>query len=130
MKFLKKKNISNKKSDFEEIIDYPHHIKILNKNNFNDFINHYPLTVVDFWAPWCKPCKNMTPRIRRLSSIYKGKLAFGKINVYKNNEISKQYKIMSIPNLTFFRSGKIIKSITGLRNISEIKDIIDNLLKN
>ena len=71
----------------------------------------------------------MAPRIRRLSSIYKGKLAFGKIDVSKNNEISKKYKIMNIPNLTFFRSGKIIKSITGLRNISEIKDIIDDLLK-
>ena len=128
LKLFIKKYSTNKKSNCNNI-DYPNHIKILNKNNFNDFINHYPLTVIDFWAPWCKPCKDMSPRMRRLSILYKGKLAFGKIDISKYNEISKQYKIMSIPNLIFFRSGKKIKSITGLRNISEIKEIIEDLLK-
>ena len=104
MKFLRRNSNKNSKNNYN--IKYPDHIKILNKNNFNDFINHYPMSIIDFWAPWCKPCKNMNPRIRRLSILYKGKLAFGKLDISKYKDISKKYKIMSIPNLTFFKSGK------------------------
>ena len=102
MNIFKRKNSKDKKSETKEIIKYPDHIKNLDKKNFNDFISQYPLSIIEFWAPWCAPCKTMIPRIRRLSVLYKGKIAFGKIDISKNQEISKKYDILSIPQIIFF----------------------------
>ena len=102
--FLKKKKNYNENSI--PSIDWPDHIITLEEKNFNDFIEKYPFSIVDFWAPWCKPCKSMSPRLRRLSKIYKGKIAFGKFNTQKNQDITKKYNIMGIPNLIIFNYGK------------------------
>ena len=84
---------------------------------------------MDFWAPWCAPCQIIAPRVRRLSKIYKGKVAFGKLDTQKNQDIAKQYKIMGIPHLAFFSYGKKISSITGVKSVGDIKNVIDDLLK-
>ena len=118
---------SNQKS--HSVKEWPDHVLTLEGNNFNKFIEKYPLSMVDFWAPWCAPCKAMAPRLRRLSKIYKGKVAFGKLDIQKNKDIVKQYKITGIPHLAFFSYGKKITSITGLKSVGEIKDIIDDLYK-
>lgn len=109
--------------------DWPDYVVTLEGKNFNEFIQRYPLSLVDFWAPWCAPCKVIAPRIRRLSKIYKGKVAFGRLNTQKNEDVAKQYHIMGIPHLAFFRYGKKITSITGVRSVGDIKDTIDDLLK-
>ena len=109
--------------------EWPDHVVTLEGNNFNKFIEQYPLSMVDFWAPWCTPCRAMAPRLRRLSKIYKGKVAFGKLDTQKNQAIAKQYKIVSIPHLVFFKNGKKIATITGLRSVGSIKNVIDDLLK-
>ena len=109
--------------------EWPDHVVTLEGNNFNKFIEKYPLSIVDFWAPWCAPCRVIAPRIRRLSKIYKGKVAFGKLNTQKNEDIAKQYHIMGIPHLVFFRYGKKVTSITGVRSIGDLKDTVDDLLK-
>ena len=128
MNLFKKKYNRNKIINKKYDLVYPDHVKILDKNNFDDFINKYPLSVVDFWAPWCIHCRTMAPRIRRLSVIFKGKVAFGKIDTSKNQDISKNFKILSIPHLIFFQNGNKISSITGLKSTGEIKKVIDNLL--
>jgi len=109
--------------------DWPDYVVTLDGKSFNKFIQRYPLSLVDFWAPWCAPCKVIAPRIRRLSKIYKGKVAFGRLNTQKNEDVAKQYHIMGIPHLAFFRYGRKISSITGVRSIGDMKDTIDNLLK-
>ena len=109
--------------------DWPDHALSLDGKNFSGFIKKYPLSVVDFWAPWCGPCRAMIPRLRRLSTIYKGKVAFGRLNTQDNKDISKKYKIMGIPHLGFFSYGKKITSTTGVKSVGDIKDIIDGLLK-
>jgi len=109
--------------------EWPDHILTLEGNNFNKFIEKYPLSIVDFWAPWCTPCRVMAPRLRRLSKIYKGKVAFGKLDTQKNQDIAKQYKIMGIPHLIFFRNGKKVTSITGVRSVGYIKNVIGDLLE-
>jgi len=109
--------------------EWPDHVITLEGKNFNDFIEKYPLSMVDFWAPWCAPCKTMIPRVRRLSKIYTGKVAFGKLDTQKNQDIAKQYKVMGIPYMAFFRYGEKITSITGVKSVGDIKNVIDDLLE-
>ena len=128
--FFKRKN---DKSAFDQkgysVKEWPDYVVPLEGNNFNKFIEKYPLSIVDFWAPWCAPCRIIAPRIRRLSKIYKGKVAFGKLDTQKNQDISKQYKITGIPYLAFFSYGRKISSMTGVKSIGYIKNVIDDLLK-
>jgi len=109
--------------------EWPEHVVTLDEKNFDDFIQKYPLSLTDFWAPWCSPCKAMMPRLRRLSKIYKGRVAFARLDTQKNQSLAKKYKIMGIPHLVFFSYGKKISGITGLRSVGDIKDTIDELLK-
>ena len=133
MIFLNIFNKTNKKNKQDRKIlsadEWPDYIVTLDEKNFDDFIQKYPLSIIDFWAPWCNPCKAMMPRLRRLSKIYKGQLAFGRLDTQKNKNLANKYKIMSIPNLIFFSYGKKISSFTGLKSVGDIKDIIDDLLK-
>jgi len=126
-------NFLKRKKDYKEnslpYKEWPDHIVTLEGKNFNDFIEKYPFSIVDFWAPWCAPCKSMSPRLRRLSKIYKGTVAFGKLDTQKNQEIAKKYKIMGIPHLLLFNYGKKLTSITGLKSVGYIRDVIDDLLK-
>jgi len=118
----------NSNQKVHSVKEWPYHVITLEGSNFNKFIEKYPLSAVDFWAPWCAPCKVMGPRLRRLSKIYKGKLAIGKIDIQKNQDVAKQYKIMGIPHLIFFKFGKKVTSITGVRSVSYIKNVIEDLL--
>ena len=117
---------SNQKAHSVE--EWPDHVLTLKGNNFNEFIEKYPLSIVDFWAPWCAPCRAMAPRLRRLSKIYKGKVAIGKLDTQNNQDIAKKYKIMGIPHLIFFKFGKKVTSITGVRSVGYIKNVIEDLL--
>ncbi len=129
IKILKhKKDEIVTKKDISKINDWPDHIVTLDKFNFDSFIDKYPISVVDFWAPWCNPCKTMSPRLRRLSRIYKGKVAFGKINTQEYKKIAKKYNVQGIPNLIFFNYGKKINSLTGVKSVGDIKLIIEDLL--
>jgi len=121
-----KKDTNNKVPASKE---WPDHAITLDGENFNEFIRKYPLSVVDFWAPWCAPCRTMIPRLRRLSTIYKGKVAFGRLNTQQNEDIPKKYKIMGIPHLAFFSYGKKITSATGVKSVGDVKNIIDDTLK-
>jgi thioredoxin 1 len=117
------------KKDILQDKELPNHVVTIDGKKFDEFIQKYPLSMVDFWAPYCSSCRKMVPRIRRLATIYKGKVAFGKINTLENPDIVKRYKILEIPHLYFFKYGNKIANITGVKSIGDIKDIIDNLLK-
>jgi len=127
--FKRKDDKPNLDQKVHSVKEWPDHVVILEENNFNKFIEKFPLSLVDFWAPWCAPCRVIAPRIRRLSKIYKGKVAFGKLDTQKNQDIAKQYKIMGIPYLSFFSYGKKLSSIIGVRSVGDIKNVIDDLLK-
>jgi len=118
--FLKKQVLSAK--------EWPNHVITLDSVKFNEFINKYPLSMVDFWAPWCTPCTKMAPRLRRLSKIYFGTVVFGKLNTQSNQNIARQYKITGIPHFGFFSYGKKIACMSGIKSVGEIKAIIDDLL--
>ena len=127
--FKYKKENRNSEQKIPSAVEWPDHVVILDGKKFEDFIQKYALSVIDFWAPWCGPCKAMAPRLRRLSNIYKGKLAVGKLDTQKNQDIAKKYKIMGIPHLIFFKYGKKVTSITGVRSVGYIKNVIEDLLE-
>ncbi len=71
------------------------------------------LTVVDFWAEWCGPCRAIGPVIEELSKEYAGKVNIGKVNVDNNPEISVNYGITSIPAILFIKGGKVVDKLVG-----------------
>ncbi len=85
----------------------------LNGQNFNDSINSDIPVIVDFWAPWCGPCKVLSPTVDEIGQEYQGKATVAKVNVDENNDIAMRYGIMSIPTLKFFKNGKIVGEIVG-----------------
>jgi thioredoxin len=120
---------STKKQKSTDVIDWPKYVVTLDEKSFDNFIQNYPISVVDFWASWCAPCKAMAPRIRQVSYMYQGKVAFGKLDTQECQGIAKKYKIMSIPQLIFFCYGKKVATLTGVQSVGSIKDVIEDLIK-
>jgi thioredoxin 1 len=85
----------------------------LTDSNFANEISKYPIMLVDFWAPWCGPCRMVSPIIEQLSREYSGKVAFGKVNVDENQRIATSFGIQSIPTLIIFRNGKAVDVMVG-----------------
>ena len=84
-----------------------------NSENF-DQLTAGPLTVVDFWAPWCGPCQMMAPVMDKLEQRFGEQIKFVKMNVDGNQEIAQRYKVMSIPSLVLFRDGEAKEKVTGV----------------
>ena len=88
--------------------------KEFNDSNFqNDVLASDKLTVVDFWAEWCGPCRAIGPVIEELSKEYDGKVNVGKLNVDNNPEVSMNYGITSIPAILFIKGGKVVDKLVG-----------------
>ncbi len=69
--------------------------------------------LVDFWAPWCGPCKSIAPVLEELAGEFAGQLKIVKVNVDDNNAVAAKYNIRGIPNLVFFKDGKVVDQIVG-----------------
>jgi thioredoxin 1 len=96
----------------------------LDDSNFAQTINKYPLLLVDFWAPWCGPCRMMSPIIDQVGKEYIGKLVVGKVNVDENPNISGQIGISSIPTLILFKRGQAVNNIIGSVSKSRIDEMV------
>ncbi len=96
----------------------------INKDNFDDEVLKSQVPVlVDFWAPWCMPCKMMAPILDELASDMEGKIKIVKINTEEseNQELAQKYHIQSIPNMKLFKEGKIIAEFVGMRDKASLK---------
>jgi len=86
------------------------------------------LTVVDFWAPWCGPCRAMGPVVEELAKEYNGKVNIGKLNVDHNPNISEKYNITSIPTILFIKNGKVVSKLVGVNPKSKIEKKIKEFM--
>lgn len=96
----------------------------LNDSNFSQTINKFPLLLVDFWAPWCGPCRMMSSLIDQIGKEYVGKLVVGKVNVDENPTISRQFEISSIPTLILFKRGQSVNKIIGSVSKNKIDEMV------
>ncbi|HEY3400836.1 MAG TPA: thioredoxin [Geothrix sp.] len=79
------------------------------------------LTVVDFWAPWCAPCRELAPITETLAEEFKGKIGFAKLNVDDFTPLSEQYDVLSMPTLVLFKDGKPLDRIVGVLPIDQLR---------
>jgi len=82
-------------------------------DTFESFVKKYPKVVVDCWAPWCGPCRMLSPAIDALANDMKGEVAFAKLNTDDNYGTAGKFRIMSIPTLLFFRDGQLVDKMVG-----------------
>lgn len=94
---------------------------VLTDSNFASEVTKYPIMLVDFWAPWCGPCRMVSPIIEQLSREYSGRIAFGKVNVDENQRIAASFGIQSIPTLMIFKGSKAVDVIIGAMPKAQIE---------
>ncbi|MDE2590761.1 MAG: thioredoxin [Patescibacteria group bacterium] len=84
--------------------------------------------LVDFWAPWCGPCRIVGPIVEEIAKEYEGKVKVGKLNVDENPDVSSTYGIMSIPTLLLFKKGQPAKTLIGAQPKDVLKKAVDEIL--
>ncbi len=85
----------------------------LNSSNLEEAIRNNRALVVDCWAPWCGPCRMMSPVIDELATDLKGKITFGKLNTDENQDIAARFQVQAIPTLLIFKDGKLADRKVG-----------------
>lgn len=104
-------------------------IEVTDTNFEDEVITSELPTEIDFWAPWCGPCRMVGPIYDKLSEVYDGRFKFCKINVDENQVTAANYQVMSIPTQMFFHKGKKVDEILGAVPESVIREKVDSMLK-
>jgi thioredoxin 1 len=101
----------------------------VNEAKFDEMVLKAKIPVlVDFWAPWCGPCRMVAPLVDELANEYEGKVSFMKLNVDDSPKVASKYGVMSIPALIIFKNGQPVSNLVGFRPKPELKKNIETAL--
>ena len=103
-------------------------MEVVNTEKFNEIVGSGGLTLVDFYADWCGPCKMLSPVLSKLADRYAGQVEFIKVNVDDEMELAVKYGITSIPNLILFKNGKPINQSLGFQPEPALVKFIESCL--
>ena len=103
------------------------HTKTVTDATFaNDVLEAEGTVLVDFWAEWCGPCRMVDPVLDEIAGEYEGKITIAKVNVDENPRITRDYQVMSIPTMSVFSKGELVKSIVGAKpKAALLRDLSD-----
>ena len=102
---------------------------VITEANFEQEVVKSDIPVLlDFWAPWCGPCKMLLPVVDEIAKEYEGKIKVGKVNTDENMSLSSQFQITSIPCLIIFKGGKPVNKMVGFRPKTAIEQELNNVL--
>ena len=99
-------------------------LKITRENFENEVMKSNIPVLIDFWAPWCGPCRMMGPIIEQLADEYEGKAKVGKVNVDEEGELSQAFGVMSIPTIVLIKDGKVVKQAVGARPKADVEAML------
>ena len=105
-------------------------VKTITAQNFQqEVLQSDQPVLIDFWAPWCGPCKMMGPVIDNVARENEGKIAVGKVNVDENQSLAAEYGIRGIPTMAIFKAGQEVKRIVGAVPKTQLQNIIDAIVE-
>ena len=107
--------------------DEPAGPTILSDDSLADFVKANPIVMVDVWASWCGPCRQMEPIVEELSHEWKGRAAVGKLNADENYESVSRFGVQGIPSFLFFKDGKFAGKVVGARPKRDFNDALKQL---
>lgn len=101
----------------------------INYSNFSQEVEKSSVPIlVDFWAPWCGPCRAVAPILEQLAEKYEGKIKIGKLNVDEEHELASKFRVMAIPTLILFKNGIQVQQLVGLRSSQELEETIKKVM--
>ena len=101
---------------------------VINDANYKEFLESDKPVVIDFWAPWCGPCRSVAPIVEELATAYEGRAIIGKYNVDDDTDLGVEYGIRNIPTLLFFKDGQMVDKHVGTITRDALAAKIDALL--
>ena len=114
---------SNRRNDVTEAT-----IAHLTETSFDEAVVEHSALVVDFWAPWCGPCRAIAPTLEALGQEYAGRVAIAKVNVDEQPVLASRYQVRSIPTLLFIKEGKVVDQLVGAVPKAQLTKRMDALL--
>ena len=90
-------------------------IKQITPENFDSIVNDSLPVLVDFWAPWCTPCRMLSPTVDTIAQEQAGRIKVGKVNIDEQPELAERFRVMSIPTLMVFKDGRLVDSTVGVQ---------------
>lgn len=104
-----------------------HTVEFTDDNFQDEVLNATSGVLVDFWAPWCGPCRQIAPLIDQLAEQFSGKVKIGKINIDDNPNVTNQYGIQSIPTLLLFKGGEVAERFMGMPPKAKLEGALNDL---